>query len=251
MLRAFADGSLMAETFGDGTPDVLALHGWSRTRRDFFGVLSPVGAVPLDALALDLPGFGASPAPPEAWGSRQYAEAVVGVLSAMRAPVVLLGHSFGGRVAIHLAASNPDMVAGLVLTGTPLRRPPGRRNPPVRFRVGRALHRRGLVGEDRMEAMRRRYGSADYRAAEGVMRQVLVRVVNETYEDAIAAVSCPVTLVWGDDDDVTPISVARQVVTHFARATLVEVPNAGHLTPLTAPSALREAVTNFLPGALG
>ncbi len=248
MLRAFAEGSLMGEVFGSSDPVVLALHGWSRSRRDFFGVMSPAGANQLDAIALDLPGFGASPPPPAAWGSPEYADLVAGVLDAMRVPVVVLGHSFGGRVALHLASARPDAVVGMVLTGVPFRRPAGPRpRSPMAFRGGRFLHRVGLVSEPRMETLRRRYGSSDYRAAEGVMRQVLVKLVNETYDEIIPTISCPVTLVWGEDDDVAPISVARSVLDKFPRATLVELPRAGHLTPLTIPTALRDAVSALLP----
>ena len=120
----------------------------------------------LDALALDLPGFGDSPAPPVPWGSPEYAGAVARVIEELGAPVVVLGHSLGGRVAVHLAARRPDLVTSLVLTGAPLWRPAGPPpRPAARFRLARRLRRLGLLGEDRMEAARQRYGSSDYRAA--------------------------------------------------------------------------------------
>jgi pimeloyl-ACP methyl ester carboxylesterase len=97
-----------------------------------------------------------------------------------------------------------------------------------------------------MEALRRRYGSSDYRAAEGVMRQVLVRVVNERYDEALAAIRCPVTLVWGDDDTTAPLDMARVLVESIGDARLVVCPGAGHLTPLSVPAALRDAVTERL-----
>ncbi len=75
--------------------------------------------------------------------------------------------------------------------------------------MARALHRARLVGDGRMERARQRYGSADYRAAQGVMRDVLVRLVNERYDDALAALRCPVELVWGDDDAEAPVETAR------------------------------------------
>jgi pimeloyl-ACP methyl ester carboxylesterase len=236
----------MGEAFGTGPPTVLALHGWSRTRRDFSAVLAPPGADPLDAIALDLPGFGATPSPPDAWGSTEYAALVACVLEEMATPVVVLGHSFGGRVAVELAAQRPDDVAALVLTGVPLIRPEGSVRTPFAFRAGRLLHRAGLLPASRMEALRRRYGSSDYRAAEGVMRQVLVRVVNERYDEALAAIRCPVTLVWGDDDSTAPVDMARVVAKSLGDARLVVCPGAGHLTPLSVPTALRDAVTERL-----
>jgi pimeloyl-ACP methyl ester carboxylesterase len=246
VLRAFADGRLTGETFGTGRPTVLALHGWARSHRDFGATFAPPGSEPLDAIALDLPGFGATSAPPAAWGSREYADLVAEVLAEMDTPAVVLGHSFGGRVAIQLAAQRPDDVAALVLTGVPLVHPGPGRKTPLTFRAGRLLHRAGLVSEPRMESLRQRYGSADYRAAEGIMRQVLVRTVNERYDDVLEVIRCPVTLVWGDDDDVVPITVARLAVDDLADAHVVVCPGAGHLTPLSAPAALREAVVDRL-----
>ena len=236
----------MGEAFGTGPPNVLALHGWSRSRRDFSAVLAPPGAGSLDAIALDLPGFGATPPPPDAWGSAEYAALVACVLEEMATPVVVLGHSFGGRVAVELAAQRPNEVAALVLAGVPLIRPEGSGRTPFAFKVGRLLHRVGLIPASRMEALRQRYGSADYKAAEGIMRQVLVRLVNERYDEALAAIRCPVTLVWGDDDTTAPLDMARVLVESIGDARLVVCPGAGHLTPLSVPAALRDAVTERL-----
>lgn len=243
MLKAFAGGRLFGVAHGSGRPAVLALHGWGRSSADFDAVLAG-----LPAVALDLPGFGAAPPPPEAWGAAGYAAAVAPVLDEMATPVVVLGHSFGGRVAVHLAASRPGLVAGLVLAGVPLVGRPGAsaRRPAPAYRAARALHRRGLLADRRMEALRRRYGSADYRAATGVMRAVHVRAVNETYEAELAALSCPVELVWGDDDAEVPPAVAEAAGALVPGAALHLVPGVGHLTPLTAPAALRAAVERRL-----
>jgi pimeloyl-ACP methyl ester carboxylesterase len=228
---------------GSEAPRVLALHGWARSHRDFDAVVAGDGQAPLPSLALDLPGFGASPPPPNAWGSEAYAELVGSVLDDMGSPVVVLGHSFGGRVALHLAVQRPDLVRALVLTGVPLLHPLGRRSQvALAYRVTRRLHRLGIVSDAAMEASRQRFGSADYRAAQGVIRQVLVRVVNETYEAQLDAIRCPVHLVWGGDDTVAPLEVAERAVTRLAQGDLAVHPGVGHMTPLLIPAALRAAV---------
>ena len=237
MLRAFAAGRFFGDTFGEGRPDVLALHGWRRTHRDFAGVLDGI-----DALAVDLPGFGATPEPPDPWGSAEYAAALAPLLDELSLPAVVLGHSFGGRVAVHLAAARPEAVKALVLTGVPLRRVGGGPKPPFAYRVARALHRRKLVSDARMAALRQRHGSEDYRAATGVMRDVFVRVVNETYEEQLARITCPVELVWGDDDTAAPLEAAKWAASVLADAKLTVHEGAGHLTPLTIPDEVRAAV---------
>ena len=243
MLHSIAGGRLIGSRFGEATPSVLALPGWGRTHRDFDAVLAPAGGDPLDAIAVDLPGFGAAPPPPEAWGTADYAAFVGLVLDEMAPRVVVLGHSFGGRVAVQLAALRPDAVGALVLTGVPdlVRREP-RRQAPLRFRVARRLNRWGVLSDGAMEAARQRHGSADYRAAEGVMRAVLVKTLAESYDDQLAAIDCPISLVWGDDDTEAPISVAEELVRIHPGARLTVCPGAGHLAPLTASAALRRAV---------
>ncbi|MGH8980773.1 MAG: alpha/beta fold hydrolase [Acidimicrobiales bacterium] len=253
VLRTFADGRLFGTRTGVGPARVLALHGWGRSHRDFDAAVGPsFGGASLDAVALDLPGFGATPPPPEVWGAAEYARCVAQVLDEMAAPVVVVGHSFGGRVAVHLAAEMPERIQALVLTGVPLLRLAPPRRPAPAYRLQRALHRAGLVSDERLERARRRYGSSDYRAASGIMRPVHSKSVAESYGPQLDAVACPVTLLWGDDDTTVPVAVAEAALARLRAgrtgdaAVLVTVQGAGHLLPLTAPGELRAAVDRYL-----
>jgi len=242
VLTSFAGSQLFGQAYGSGSPWVLALHGWRRDHRDFDAMLS--GPPPLDAVALDLPGFGGAPAPAEPWGSAEYAEALAPILDEMAPAVILVGHSFGGRVAVHLAAAHPDRIGGVVLTGVPLFKPAGaRRRPALRYRAARRLARSGVVSDARLEQYRQRFGSDDYRAAHGVMRQVLVKVLSEQYEAELAQIACPVELIWGDGDTAAPVAVAEQIRDSIATAArLTVLKGVGHLTPTSAPAELRSAI---------
>ncbi|MGZ8755186.1 MAG: alpha/beta fold hydrolase [Acidimicrobiia bacterium] len=239
MLNSVAGGAVFGERFGDGPLQVLALHGWGRDRRDFDEVLQG-----LDAAALDLPGFGASPAPVEAMGAAGYAGLIAPVLKDLAEPAILVGHSFGGRVAVHLAVLIPEKVGALVLVGVPLlrRANAGRSMPPLPYRAIRALRRLGWVGDDRMEQARQRYGSADYRAATGVMRQVLVTVVNESYEAQLDQIRQPVRMIWGSKDTDVPVEIAERAMQHLTNAQLSVLDGVGHHVCLEAPGAVRAAI---------
>jgi pimeloyl-ACP methyl ester carboxylesterase len=238
MLRTFSAGQLFAEQSGTGYPTVLALHGWGRDHRDFSSALAD-----LDALAVDLPGFGLSPPPVKAWGTVEYAQCLLPVLGEFQTPPIVIGHSFGGRVAVRLAVLFPDRIGGLVLTGVPLLRTNHTRvAPPRALRLARSLNRINLVSSHTVEQLRNRYGSADYRAAQGVMRKVLVRVVNENYEQDLQGIRCPVQLVWGSVDAEALPEVAHRAAEMISQAELVVVPDVGHMLPLSVPGELRAAV---------
>lgn len=243
MLTTFDQARLFGSRHGSGAPKVLALHGWRRDNTDFDGMFGDR----LDGVALDLPGFGATPPPDEPWGSREYAQAVLPVLAEMAPPVVVVGHSFGGRVAVHLAQIAKGRVGGIVLTGTPLVRPSAApRKPPLRFRTAKRMASLHLISPGRLEAARIRHGSADYRAAEGVMRPILVKLLHEDYSEQLRSLRCPVELVWGDDDSEVPISGAEMLLRAIPDAHLTVYEGAGHLTPLTLPAELRAAVERLL-----
>jgi pimeloyl-ACP methyl ester carboxylesterase len=252
VLKSFAGGHLFGATWGEGAPSVLALHGWRRTHLDFAPVFevgadgAPGSGPDLAAAGPDLAGFGATPPPPEAWGFGEYAESLVPLFDepgALADRVVVVGHSFGGRVAVRLANLVPDRIERLVLTGVPLLDRRDRvTKPATAYRLVRRLHRMGLVGESRLRAMQERYGSPDYRAAQGVMRGVFVRLLSEQYTEDMAAIGCPVELVWGDGDTEVPLEVAERAVGLFPNARLATLPGVGHLTPTEAPRQLRSVI---------
>ena len=230
-LTALLDGAVLAEKTGDD-PRVLALHGWARTRADWL----PALGVP--AYAVDLPGFGASPEPPRAWGAREYAELLAPLLS--EGGWTVAGHSFGGRVAVHLAAGWPDLVDKVVLTGVPLLRKASTGKPPLGYRLVKRANALGLVSDAKLEAEKQKRGSADYRNAQGVMRDTLVKLVNEDYREQVEAITAPVEMVWGAKDTAAPLPMAQEAAALFRKADLVVSETSGHLLDDALYALLRE-----------
>ena len=244
-LRSFVDGAVFAEVFGDGPPRVLALHGWGRRGADFKNSLTGISA-----LAPDLPGFGASPPPADEIGAEGYADLVSPILSEFEKPPVLVGHSFGGRISVCLAARFPERIGPVILTGAPVVRIAPSRPPKLSYRVIRSLNNVGIVSDERMEKLRKQSGSADYRSASGVMRDILVKVVNESYEPQLRDMQSQVLLLWGDSDGEVPVSVARATAVIIGATgdepELRVLEGVGHNIPVEAPEELRKAIDSVL-----
>lgn len=236
MISSFLDGRVFGQRYespASAGPRVLALHGWARDHHDFDALLKG-----LPAIAVDLPGFGASPAPETALGTAEYAAQLAPLLGELDSPHVVLGHSYGGRVAVQMAAQG--LVDRLVLVGTPLLRPPAGK-PSAKYRLVRWAHARGLYSDARMEALRERSGSADYRAARGVMRDILVKAVNEGYAEQLQRITCPVDIVVGAGDTAARPEMAAQAA-RLCSAELTVVPDAGHMLDPALAAVVREKI---------
>jgi pimeloyl-ACP methyl ester carboxylesterase len=240
VITALAGGRLLAEKTGSMPPTVVALHGWGRSGNDFAAVVED-----MDALSVHLPGFGITPEPTEVWGSGRYADDLAQALEGMP-PVVLIGHSFGGRVAVRFAAKYPNRVRGVILTGVPLLRLTAAPKPSLSYRSIRWLSRRGLVPQKYLEKQRNKRGSADYRAAQGVMRDILVTVIGEDYRDDLAAIRVPVRMVWGEHDTAAPADAGLAASKLVTSATFRQVPGAGHLLEGELRSVVREELLELI-----
>lgn len=235
-IQALADGRVLAQRIGGSPARIVALHGWGRSGNDFVEILAG-----LDALAIHLPGFGPAAAPESVWGTAEYARLVADAIEPL-GPVVLVGHSFGGRIAVRLAASRPELVSALVLTGAPLVRLAPASKPSLSYRFAKALHRIGLIPDSVMESRRSKAGSADYNAAQGVMRDIMVTTVNENYDDDLAKITTPTWMVWGEHDTAAPTAAGKVASQKIRGAHWTVVPGEAHLLTPALGAAVRNAV---------
>ena len=227
-------GVLIDEHSGNSSaPHILFLHGWGGSRESLRGIATLFQHTHHVHL-FDLPGFGAAPVPPEGWGTIEYADLVQQyILDQLNAPVVLVGHSFGGRVSIRLASRRQPLIRSLVLIGVPGLPQPGLSRTRVRragIRALRSLLRAAqpLIGPGGLQWHTNRFGSKDYQAA-GAMRPVLVKTVSEDLTESARSIACPTLLVWGTDDTETPPWLAKRYAELLnGKGTLVMLPHKDH-----------------------
>jgi pimeloyl-ACP methyl ester carboxylesterase len=225
---------LVDERSGDpADPHMLFLHGWGANRESLRGIATLFQHTHCVHL-FDLPGFGDAPPPPETWGTTEYADLVQQyILDEVRGPVVLVGHSFGGRVSLRLASRRLPQIRAMVLMGVPGL--PQRTWSKARVRrlgirwLRRVLRAaRPLIGSRGVEWHTARFGSKDYVNA-GALRSVLVRTVTEDLTETARGVACPTLLAWGTDDTETPPWLAARYASLLGtRASTVLLPHKDH-----------------------
>lgn len=232
---------------GAGLP-VVVLHGWGGRIESMTPVIECLSGS-FRVISLDLPGFGGSPLPPGVWGTPDYAAFVRDALRELgveRAHFV--GHSYGAKTSLYLAATVPSLVDKLVLQASSgLRTAPSAKARMKRkvSRAARAVGKLGDPGARVRDAVYRRIQSSDYRDA-GPLRPILVKVVNEDLEHLLPRVRASTLLVWGSDDDAVPLSHARTMESSIPDAGLVVFEGAGHFAYLDQSDRFCVVVRHFL-----
>lgn len=237
---------------GEGSV-ILLLHGWGSNITLFDGIvktLSPHHRV----IAPDMPGFGKTPEPPEAWSVDDYVDFMMKFIDSLQLrEFSVLVHSFGGRVLFKMNAREnlPYQIQKAVLIDSAGIMPKKTWKQKVSLRLyktarrimsTRILH---FLYPDAVEEMRKKRGSADYNNATPTMRATLVKVVNEDLEPLISKMNCPTLLIWGDADTATPIADAERMEQLIKDAGLVVCEGAGHYSFLEQPEKVHAALRAF------
>ncbi len=213
-------------------------HGWGHSGSSLVALAETLKPFAHSRL-IDFPGFGNSPLPSTTWGTAEYADSVAAWLKSLDLPpVVWIGHSFGGRVGLQLAAQHGELLKGMVLiasAGLPRQKSLLERTKLAIKKTAFNAVRAVLPADTDLSRFRDRMGSPDYRSA-GTMRPVLNRVIKEDLSEVAKAVGCPTLLLYGENDRETPPEIGQrlsELIPH-RRADLIILRNFGHLDILTA-----------------
>ena len=224
--------------YGKGE-DIVLLHGWGQNIQ----MMDPLGKNLCDKFKitiLDFPGFGSSEIPDFAYNINDYAESLKEFLDSLKIKnPVLIGHSFGGRVAICYASKYP--VVKLVLFGSPFMI---REKNSLKTKIFKKL--KSIKFLDALaEKMKDYIGSEDYKAAKGIMRDILVQTVNMDLTEYAKKIVVPTLLIWGENDTAVPVSEAKELEKIISDSALIILPGT-HYCYLENLGRVVSILENFL-----
>lgn len=233
-------------------PVVVLLHGWGQELTTFDDLAASLSKN-FRVIRLDLPGFGQSQRPSAAWGVLGYVKLVRNLLNKLNIeqPFALVGHSFGGRVAIKGTATGILMPKKLVcIDSAGINSSNNLRNLSFKAvaKAGKWALRLPFFAPLRKPLQRKLYaaaGATDYLDA-GPMREIFLKTIKEDLRDEAKKIRIPTLFIWGEDDQITPLAEAREMSNRIPASVVRVVKNAGHFSYLDQPEKVAQLAEEFL-----
>lgn len=232
---------------------IVILHGWNLSAHKFNGLSAKFRRNGYKTVCFDLPGFGRSPPPNRPYNITDYCEFVVKQLRARNIQkCILIGHSFGGRIAIKLVSQNPGSFRAVILTGAP------GLNPVPRFKVKfyQTLAKAGhlifaIPPISLLSDMARKYlykaaQATDYYNTSPDMRETFKNVIAEDLTGYMEKIRIPSLLLWGEDDGIVPVRIAREMAKLIRNSKITLISHARHGAPWTHGDLFVTKTQDFL-----
>jgi len=220
---------------GEGNP-VVVLHGWGANIETVLPIVNILKSS-YQVYAIDLPGFGKSDEPYDVFGSFEYAEIIKKFIDHFKLEKIsLIGHSFGGKLSIIISSKYKDYVDKLVLIDSAGLIPKRTLSYHIKvksYKLAKKLYKLFFFWKKEneiAEIINKKFGSDDYRNSSGIMRKILVKVVNEDLSYLLEEIECPTLLIWGDLDDATPLYQAKIMEEKIKNSGLVVLEGTGHFS---------------------
>lgn len=232
----------------------LILPGWG-TNINVYKNMADSIATYANVICLDMPGFGESEVPKEVWDLDQYIDFILEFIKSQDIKELdLIGHSNGGRIIIKLM-NREDLdfkVGKIILIGSA-----GivhKKSLKVRlkvkiYKIGKKILTNKLVKKifpNALEKFQKNAGSEDYRNSPPVLRQSMVKLINEDLRYCLPNIKVPTLLIWGEKDTATPIEDAYLMEKEIPDAGLVKVEGCTHYVFLEQPAYVNKIIYTFL-----
>lgn len=234
---------------GESENKILLLHGWSCKKETFSSIIDNLSTF-MEVYAIDFPGFGESDEPKEVFGVDDYVDIVEEFIEKMNIKKLsLLGHSFGGRVIIKLVNRknlNFDIDKLVLVDAAGIRHEPKKTKKQMIYKKVFPIIKK--ISPKLLNYIKTKVGSTDYRNATPMMRDILVKTINEDLIELIPNIKNSTLLIWGENDTATPYSDAVYMNEHIKDSGIVKIANAGHFAFLENPYLVNKVLNSFLGG---
>ncbi|MFZ3301277.1 MAG: alpha/beta hydrolase [Microgenomates group bacterium] len=215
---------------------IIILHGWSQDKGLWQDLAYKLGK---KSKAIDLPGFGKEKIINSNWGVPDYAKWVEDKIKQKEDKIILIGHSFGGRIAAEIASHKPEWLKGLILSGAPcIYRPDTKTKAKIILsKIAKLVIPRSFQGK---------YLPKDLKKAKKMGLETTFRktVIYDQTKN-LRKINVPTLLIWGENDVDAPIRISYEINKLINKSQLKIIDGAGHNSFLENPNLFYSYVKKF------
>lgn len=272
------------KTFGNENIPIVILHGWgidsdkyAETTEQLL-LQSANWRIQAKIIIPDLPGFGRSDEPKANWKLDDYVKFVdkfietatrkkgfeliknilknfdpkKAVYIQKKDKIILIGHSFGGRIAIKYAIKHPEKIERLILTGAAGIKHPLDIKQKIFFataKIGKKIFLLPALSKLNGYAKKILYKAAkekDYHAASPRMKEIMKNAIGEDLTPVLSDIKIPTLILWGRDDHSTPLSDGNIMSEKIENSEMIIIDDANHSLPYQKPEEFAKAVVEFI-----
>lgn len=236
--------------------NVLIIPGWGATIETYNALIESISTY-ANVYCLDIPGFGKSQEPDYAWCLDDYTKFIIEFIEKQNIKELdLIGHSNGGRIIIRLATiENLNFKINKIIliggAGIVHKKKLLQKIKIYSFKLCKKIVKVKCIEKrfpNLLERVQKIFGSDDYKNATPILRQSLVKLVNEDVRNLLPKIKVPVLLIWGEKDDVTPLSDAEIMEKLIPDSGIVNIRGGSHYVFLENPSYVNKIINTFLNG---
>lgn len=239
------------KVFGQGHPMVI-LHGWGSKSDRWQKVAELLAEKNIQVFIPDLPGFGLTPEPKTAWDLNNYVEWVKEFsekIPELNNGFYLLGHSFGGSLAVKFSIKYNQRVEKLFLVSAACLRK-ATLSKKIWYRISKIAKVFSFLPYYHL-ARKAFYKfiirKSDYPyIKEGVMKETYIKTLSDDLSFRLSFVKVPTVIIWGDKDDYTPLDQSAFIHRKIQHSKLIVLPNVKHALQIEAPEILTEKILENL-----
>ncbi len=233
------------EIIGEGKP-LLILHGWGSNSKRWQKVGELLAEIGVKVIIPDLPGFGNSDKPSTVWNLDDYCDFIQEFVKLLNLEkFYLLGHSFGGALAVKYSLRFPGKIDKLFLVSAACSRKSSFKKKLL-YIISKIFKVFSFIPFIKKAFYKFIIRKSDYLDTEGIMRDIFLKIIKENLSDILSQVQVPTVIIWGEKDDVTKIKDARLINKKIKGSHLKIIPGASHDLNTKVPEELFESIKQFL-----
>ena len=235
---------------------VLIIPGWGTVIDTYTTLINSISTY-ANVICLNMPGFGESDEPKKSWNIDDYIKFLIKFIESQNIKELdLIGHSNGGRIIIKLMGQENlnFKINKIILIGSA--GIVNKKSLKVRLKIKTFKFCKKFAQikpiksmfPDLLDKVKKHFGSSDYKDASPIMRETMVKLINEDVRNFLPLIKVPTLLIWGENDTATPITDAELMEKMIPDAGLIRIKGCSHYVFLENPSYVNIIIANFLTG---